>query len=199
MNVPENINPPSHRERALSCEVGTSQLLIVDIQEKLGAAMPEKVLRRVITNVTLLINAAIRLGVPLTVTEQYSKGLGPTDARIAAAIPADARRIDKTCFSCVGADGFEPVLADPVRRQVVLAGMESHVCVLQTAFDLLAAGMQPYVVEDAVCSRKLENYQNALSRLQHAGVVVASSESVVFEWLRDARHEQFKAISALLR
>jgi nicotinamidase-related amidase len=91
------------------------------------------------------------------------------------------------------------MLADPVRRQVVLAGMESHVCVLQTAFDLLAAGMQPYVVEDAVCSRKLENYQNALSRLQHAGVVVASSESVVFEWLRDARHEQFKAISALLR
>jgi nicotinamidase-related amidase len=184
---------------ALGCNAATSQLVIVDIQEKLGAAMPEKVLARVFRNVNLLLNAAGRLGVPVTVTEQYPKGLGATDARVAAGIPPSAKRLEKTCFSCVGADGFAAVLGDVQRRQVILTGMESHVCVLQTAMDLLAAGMQPFVVEDAVCSRKLENYQNALQRLQRAGAVIATAESVVFEWLRDARNEHFKALSAMVR
>jgi nicotinamidase-related amidase len=184
---------------ALSCDPATSQLLVVDIQEKLGAAMPEKVLARVFRNVSLLLNAAGRLGIPVTVTEQYPKGLGSTDARVAAGVPPSAHRLEKTCFSCVGAEGFAPVLDNAQRRQVILTGMESHVCVLQTAIDLLAAGMQPFVVEDAVCSRKLENYQNALQRLQRAGVVIATAESVVFEWLRDARNEHFKALSAMVR
>jgi len=190
---------PSVNALALACHQATSQLVVIDIQERLGAAMPEKVLARVIRNVTLLMTAAHRLGIPVTVSEQYPKGLGPTDARIAAAIPPAARRIEKTCFSCADAEGFAPVIDDAGRRQVILAGMESHVCVLQTAMDLLAAGFHPFVVEDAVCSRKLENYENALQRLQAAGAVIATAESVVFEWLRDARHEHFKALSAMVR
>lgn len=190
---------PGVNTLALTCNQATSQLLVIDIQERLGAAMPEKVLARVMRNVTLLMTAADRLGIPVTVSEQYPKGLGPTDARIATAIPPAARRIEKTCFSCADAEGFAPVIDDARRRQVILAGMESHVCVLQTAMDLLAAGFHPFVVEDAVCSRKLENYENALQRLQAAGAVIATAESVVFEWLRDARHEHFKALSAMVR
>lgn len=184
---------------ALTCNQATSQLVVIDIQERLGAAMPEKVLARVMRNVTLLMMAADRLGIPVTVSEQYPKGLGATDARIAAAIPPSARRFEKTCFSCADAEGFAAVIGDTRRRQVILAGMESHVCVLQTAMDLLAAGIQPFVVEDAVCSRKLENYENALQRLKGAGAVIATAESIVFEWLRDARHEHFKALSAMVR
>jgi nicotinamidase-related amidase len=85
------------------------------------------------------------------------------------------------------------------RRQVVLAGMEAHVCVLQSALDLRTAGREVFVVEDACCSRSPRNRENAMHRLRAAGVVVTNTESVVFEWLRDARHEQFKALSALLR
>ncbi|MCC6715381.1 MAG: hydrolase [Gammaproteobacteria bacterium] len=184
---------------ALTCNQATSRLVVIDIQEKLGAAMPEKVLGRVVRNVNLLLTAADRLGVPVTVSEQYPKGLGPTDARVAAAIPPSAHRFEKTCFSCADAEGFSAVIGDARRRQVILAGMESHVCVLQTAMDLLAAGFQPFVIEDAVCSRRLENYQNALQRLRRAGVVIATAESVVFEWLRDARHGHFKALSAMVR
>src|SRR3990172_1246122 len=151
------------------CNQQTSQLLVVDIQEKLGATMPEKVLSRVTKNVSLLLNAASLLHVPVTISEQYPKGLGHTDARVSSALPANSRRIEKTLFSCVGASGFEPVLADPVRRQIVIVGMEAHVCVLQTVFDLAAAGVQPFVVEDAICSRRLENYQNALYRMRQSG------------------------------
>lgn len=184
---------------ALTCNQAASQLVVIDIQERLGAAMPEKVLARVIRNAALLMTAADRLGIPVTVSEQYPKGLGATDVRIAAAIPPSAHRLEKTCFSCVDAEGFAPVIGDAARRQVILAGMESHVCVLQTGMDLLAAGLQPYVVEDAVCSRRLENYENALQRLRGAGAVITTAESVVFEWLRDARHEHFKVLSAMVR
>jgi nicotinamidase-related amidase len=180
----------------LSCNAERSQLVVVDIQEKLGAVMPEKVLARVIRNTQLLLSTAGSLGIPVTVTEQYPKGLGATDARVTGSIPASAGRIQKTRFSCVGAAGFDTSTARP---QIVLTGMESHICVLQTAMDLLGAGLQPYVVEDAVCSRKLENYENALRRLEQAGVVIITAESVVFEWLRDARHPQFKAVSAQVR
>ena len=85
------------------------------------------------------------------------------------------------------------------RNQIILAGMEAHVCVLQTALDLHATGMQVFVVEDAVCSRRMRNKTNALARLRQAGVIVTNAESLLFEWLRDARHEHFKKISELIR
>jgi nicotinamidase-related amidase len=183
----------------LCCDAARSQLVVIDIQEKLGAAMPEKVLARVIRNSQLLLTAAARLGVPVVVTEQYPRGLGATDPRIAECIPASALRLEKTGFSCTAATGFDAVVRNTERPQIVLSGMECHVCVLQTAMDLLAAGLQPYVVEDAVCSRKLENYENALRRLEQAGAVIATTESVMFEWLRDARNEHFKTLSAMVR
>ena len=82
---------------------------------------------------------------------------------------------------------------------MVLVGMEAHICILQTALDLAAAGFEVFVVEDAVCSRRLENYQNALDRLRDSGIAVVSAESIVFEWLADSKHPQFKAIQSMLR
>jgi hypothetical protein len=140
----------------------------------------------------ILLEAAALLEIPVLVTEQYPKGLGPTVADVAAKVPRDAVRIEKTAFSGCA------VL--PLNRpQVVVVGMEAHVCVLQTALELAASGSEVFVVADAVCSRAESNYANALARLASAGVIVTNTESVLFEWLRDAAHEQFRAISKLVR
>lgn len=181
------------------CAVDNSLLLVVDIQTKLGQAMPTKVLNRVISNTSLLSRAAGLLDVPVVVTEQYPRGLGPTIADITEALPATAVTLEKTAFSSAAAQGFDAALKHSEREQIIVVGMESHVCVLQSAFDLVAEGYAVYVVEDAVCSRRLENYQNALDRLRQAGVRIISAESAIFEWLVDSRHEHFKAISAMLR
>jgi len=167
-----------------------SALVIIDIQERLAAVMPER--DAVLRNTALLLEAASRLSVPVMLTEQYPKGLGPTVPDLAAKLPADATRIEKTAFSACGALPL-------ARPQVVLAGMEAHVCVLQTALELAAAGREVFVVADAVCSRTPANYANALDRLRASGIVLTNTESVVFEWLRDAAHEQFRALSKLIR
>ena len=190
---------PPAQSNDLLCRAEAGQLLVIDLQEKLGAAMPEKVINRVIKNTILLLNAAARLGVPVTLTAQYPRGLGTLLPAISAAVPPQSRHLEKTCFSCLGAAGFEAVVHDDDRPQIIVAGMEAHVCVLQTALDLHQMGRQVCVVEDAICSRRLENYESAVNRLRHAGVTVTNSESVVFEWLRDAQHVEFKTLSALLR
>lgn len=181
--------------QAALCRADAAQLVIVDIQTRLSAAMEEKVRAQVLRNAGILLEAAAALQVPVSYTEQYPKGLGATEAELAARLDPDTR-IEKTTFSSCGAAGFEQAVT---RRQVVLAGMESHVCVLQTALELHALGRQVFVVEDAVCSRRKASHKNALARLRQAGVIVTSTESVLFEWLRDARHEQFKAVSQLIK
>ncbi|MBI4695438.1 MAG: isochorismatase family protein [Gammaproteobacteria bacterium] len=181
------------------CDAAQSQLVIVDIQQRLGDAMPGKVLNRVIENTCLVAKSAGLLGVPALHTQQYPQGLGPTHPTVAAALSSTTRNFEKTSFSCCGAEGFAAALAGSGRRQVILVGMEAHICVLQTALDLKSAGYEVFVVEDAICSRRLENYQNALDRMRRCGVNIASAESVVFEWLGSSRHESFKAIQAMLR
>jgi nicotinamidase-related amidase len=182
----------------LAC-AGDSALVIIDIQERLAAAMAPAAAAAVLRNARILLEAAARLGVPVLLTEQYPKGLGPTAAELAAALPTDASRVEKTCFSCAESEAFSAALAACGRSQVILAGMESHVCVLQSALQLRAARPGVFVVEDACCSRREENHANAMRRLGHAGVTVANTESILFEWMRDARHEHFKPISALVR
>jgi len=174
-------------------------LLVVDIQEQLGNAMPKKVLDRVVTNSVLLARSAGLLGVPVLITEQYPKGLGPTVHDLLSALPASSQSFEKTSFSCIGANGFATSLEQSGRRQVIIVGMEAHVCVIQSALDLSANDIDVYVVEDAICSRRLENYQNALDRIRQTKVGVISAESVIFEWLEDSRHNQFKQIQAMLR
>ena len=182
----------------LLCDRDRSLLLMVDLQEKLLAAMHADDRVQVLASGKRLLAAATELDVPVLATEQYPKGLGSTDPGLRALLPAAGRSFDKTSFSCCGARGLLQALpAD--RPQVVLFGIEAHVCVLQTALDLSARGRQVFVVEDGTCSRDPGHKHNALARLRQAGITVTNHESVLFEWLRDARHEAFKAVSALLK
>jgi len=176
-----------------------SVLAIIDIQDRLLAVMPADARDEMLRNSRLLIQSAAVLDIPVLVTEQYPRGLGLTAASVAEVLPPGAPRIEKTRFSCAGLAAFGEALTGSARSQIVLAGMEAHVCVLQSALDLRAAGREIWVAEDACCSRNPDNRRNAMERMSAAGVVVASTESVIFEWLRDSRHEQFKAISGLLR
>lgn len=176
-----------------------SVLVIVDMQEKLSAAMAEKDAQEMHENTISLLEAANNLAIPVLATEQYPKGLGKTEKSVQDALPNNAPIFEKTAFSCEGAGGFMPALEQSHRKQVILVGQEAHVCILQTALDLTTLGYQVHVVEDAVCSRKAEHKFYALQRLQAQNVIITNYESVLFEWLRDANHPDFKTISGLLR
>ncbi len=181
------------------CDAANSHLVVVDIQTRLAAAMDAADRERVIRNAGILIQSAGLLGVPLIASEQYPKGLGPTEEDVAWHFPKELTVLEKTCFACGGEPTFRDAISGANRRQIVIAGMETHVCVLQTAYELLADGYAVFVVEDAVSSRNEAHHRNALRRLAQAGVVVTNTESVLFEWLRDARHEHFRQISALIK
>lgn len=180
------------------CCASDSQLLIVDIQKKLGSAMPSKVLNRVVLNTILLSGSAQLLDVPVLLTEQYPAGLGSTDDNVLAVLE-NYQSFEKTAFSATGAPGLTNTLEENARKQIVIAGMEAHVCILQSAISLLELGYQVFVVEDAICSRRLENYQNALDRMRQANVQVVSAESVAFEWMGDSTHAKFKDIQKSIR
>ncbi|MCC7500100.1 MAG: isochorismatase family protein [Bryobacterales bacterium] len=176
-----------------------SVLVVVDTQDRLAAVMDAASIAGVIANIRLLLQGAKLLGIPVLLVEQYPQGLGFTVPPLLEMLPASVRRVEKTCFSCAGADGFLQALDDAGRSQVILAGMEAHVCVLQSAMELLTLRPEVFVVEDACCSRDGNNHRNAMTRMSHAGIIVASAESILFEWLRDSHQEHFRAISALLR
>ena len=175
-----------------------SLFVVIDVQQRLTAAMPNGVRERVIEQVKVLLTAAKVLTVPVVVTEQYPKGLGLTEPELVAQLPEDATIIEKTSFSCMKVAEFCTQIDKSTCKQIVLAGMESHICILQTALDLQAQGYQVFVVEDAVSSRSKANQYNSLQRLRHAGVIITNVESVIFEWLGDAKHPEFKTLAQLI-
>lgn len=150
-------------------------------------------------NVERLIRGAAILGVPVIVTEQYTKGLGPTIAPLREALGEAYRPIEKDCFSAHGCAPFKAQLAALERRQILLAGVETHVCVYQTAGDLVAAGYTVHVVADAVSSRTAENRELALRRMASDGVKLSSTEMALFELTRVAGTDEFRAISRLIK
>ncbi|MDD2834098.1 MAG: isochorismatase family protein [Methylotenera sp.] len=174
-----------------------SQLAVVDMQLRLASAMPEAEMQVVAKNCSILLQSAQLLNLPFLLTEQYPQGLGATLPQIAA-LCTDIKPIEKLAFSCVQVPKFRQRLTND-RSQIILAGMEAHICILQTALDLIAIGKQVFVVEDAVISRFTANKQNALARLREAGVVITNTESVVFEWLGVAQGDAFKSIAKLIR
>lgn len=182
-------------------DANNATLVVLDIQSRLGEGMPAKVANRVIQNTILLAKTAAECAVPVIMTEQHPAMLGTTYSDIRAAIGENAPVVEKTCFSATHTDEFKAAMESHAagRRQVILVGMEAHISVLQTALDLAADGREVFVIEDAVCSRRLENYQNALDRLRQNDVHVASAESVVFEWLRAQTHPAFAAVQNWLR
>lgn len=181
------------------CNRDDSVLVIIDIQQRLSAAMPEKIVQKVIADTSLLIQSATLLNIPIIVSEQYSKGLGKTVSELSTLLAKTSQVVDKYCFSCASNEEFSTALAALNKKQVILAGMETHICVVQTAIELLKQEYQVFIATDAMCSRKISHHQNAIQRMQHAGCVTTNSESISFEWLRDAKHVHFKAISKLIK
>lgn len=175
----------------------SSQLVLIDVQSRLVQAMSDR--KSLLRHCGILVNAAKLLAVPVLYTEQYPKGLGATDPVLAEPLADTTSPIEKTCFSCCGASQFNDALQANKRPQIILAGIEAHVCVLQTALELIHQGGQVFVVADATDARARENKALALDRLRQAGVVITSTESVLFEWLKDAKHEHFKSVTALIR
>jgi len=184
------------RPPARALDAVTSALLIVDIQERLAPATddPEPVVR----NAGILLRAAARLEIPVLVSEQYPRGLGPTVPEIAGLVAPEAI-VDKLHFSCVRDVGWAERFAATGREAAVVAGMEAHVCVLQTVLGLLDQGVACAVVADAVTSRTPLNRDLALDRMARAGALVVSTEMVVFEWLGVAGTDEFRELSALIR
>jgi nicotinamidase-related amidase len=181
------------------CHASHSALVVIDIQDRLAKAMPPADLDRFTRNVSVLLQGAVRLDIPVLSTEQYPKGLGETLPEIRKHQPASATCLSKTGFSCCSAAGFTQSLTELQRPQVILTGMETHICVLQTAFELKQQGFEVFVAEDAVCARDRNRNLNGLNRMRQAGISITHSESVLFEWLRDASHPQFKILSSLLK
>jgi nicotinamidase-related amidase len=171
-------------------------LVLVDMQERLAAAMAHR--ESVVAASALLAYVARELAMPVIVTRQYPQGLGDTDAGILAAVGEQAP-VDKVAFDCLREPAFCERLEATGRRQVVLAGMEAHICITQTALALRAAGYAVFVVADAVCSRREADCDVALDRLRGAGVVVTTAESVIYEALGEAGTLEFKAVLQLVK
>lgn len=182
---------------SLISQAENSQLVIVDVQEKLVSAMDPASMQVAMKNCGILLQAAALLDVPVIYTEQYPKGLGATPDELLTQLSVN-QRVEKTVFSCCDEPTFNRKLTGD-RPQIVLAGMEAHICILQTALALHAQGRQVFVAQDAVTSRDAANKTNALERLRSAGVIVSNTESIVFEWLGKAEGEAFKKISKLIR
>jgi nicotinamidase-related amidase len=171
-----------------------SALLVIDMQEKLLAVIPNRA--RLVWNARRLLDAAAALNLPVAGTEQYPDRLSPTVAEIKDRIGAAP---DKLCFSAgVCGQIFERWKNDG-RSRVLLAGIEAHVCVLQSALDLAAAGFQTYVAVDAVGSRNSVDLETALRRMEAAGVILTTTETAMFEWCRTSEAPEFKRISALAK
>lgn len=169
-------------------------LLVVDVQEKLMERIRDR--ERLLANAVRLVKGAKALGLPVWATEQYPKGLGTTVAPLAELIP---HRPDKVDFQCCAVPELLEQLYGRKLRHITIVGIEAHVCVAQTALELLKLGFHVQVPADAVGSRHQIDWEFALRRLEQAGAVVSSTEAVLFEWTESADHPKFKEISKLVK
>ena len=172
-------------------------LVVIDVQEKLAPAMDPDLYNQLLLNGNLLIEGFKGLGLPIIATEQYSKGLGHTVTELAGATEQDC--VEKMAFSCCGEDKFIAALEKSGAKQVLIAGMETHVCVFQTVLDLLDRGYVVHLVRDAVSSRFKSDYDNALSTAAKAGAVITTTETALFQLVKVAGTDGFKAVSKLVR
>ncbi len=173
-----------------------SALLVIDVQVRLLPVIHER--RRVLDNVRRLLSGAAIFDVPVLVSEQYPKGLGPTSEELGP-LPEQTTVREKTAFSCVRDEGWWTAFGGLERPQAVIVGIEAHVCVLQTAIDLLGRACQVFVVADAMSSRTPDNHALALDRMRQEGARVVGTEMVLFEWAERADTDRFKQMSQLVK
>ena len=172
-------------------------LLVVDLQERLLPAMCER--EKAVQNSIRLLKGAGILGIPTFVTEQYRKGLGATVSDVITALPSGVAPVEKLIFSACGAAECLPFFREKNVRNILLCGIETHVCVAQTCLDLLENGFQVFVAADAASSRTPENHQLGLERMRDAGAVIVSTEMVLFELLERAGTDEFKQVLGLVK
>lgn len=176
-----------------------SVLVVVDVQAKLVPAIAERA--RVIARTGVLVRAAALLGIPVVVTEHYARGIGETVPELLALAP-NAPRFQKLSFAATGEADFAAsmqALRAGGRDQVLLSGLEAHVCVMQTALGLIESGLEVAIAADAVASRAESSARLALERLRQAGAVIVDSEMAVFEWADRADNPAFRALLALIK
>lgn len=170
--------------------------LVIDIQERLYPMMWEK--EKFLKNTRILIQGMRELCLPIVATQQYTKGLGETIPEIRAILP-DMHYIEKRAFSCCDEPSVQMKLAELQGRNIIICGIESHVCVLQTAIDLKESGYNPVVVMDCVSSREAGSIELAKERFRHEKIVMTSAEAILFELTRSSGAAGFKAISKLVK
>lgn len=178
-------------------DINKTALAIIDLQEAFRSAIPE--FPQIAARASMAVRGFRILNVPIIVTEQYPKGLGKTAEEILLSLPDEFEVVEKTSFSSCGANSFIEKLNAYGTKQVVLCGLETHICINQTAHDLLANGFEVHLLTDAVASRYTKDRETALSKMFSSGVVPASVEMSLFELMRDAKNEQFKEIQNLIR
>jgi len=172
-------------------------LIVIDLQERLINAMRPDEIASVISKCEILVNASLKLNIPVIFTEQYPKGLGPTVENLKKYFTEPP--IEKTTFSCFGSAKFAKKLEEMNIKSLIICGIETHVCVQQTSFDALERGMNIFVPADATCSRDSQNKSISLNLMLYKGITVTSVESLLFAILRDSMHPSFKEISRILK
>lgn len=172
-------------------------LVVVDVQERLAPAFPEKDYKGLLGAIDLLVKGAEELKIPVVTTEQYPKGLGHTVPELQQACTSGV--IEKTSFGCCGEPAFLDRMRELGRSQVMITGVEAHVCVYQTVIGLLDAGYHVHLVRDAICSRRGSDFRTALQLARAAGATVTSAETVLFQLLQDAKAPEFRAVSKLVQ
>lgn len=189
--------PSEPAAAALALDRAAALLLVVDVQERLATAMPKERLAELEKNAAVLIRAARRLDMPVVATEQYPKGLGATVASLRELLLGPP--MTKMEFSCGASKPIARHILGTGRKQIVVAGMEAHVCVFQTVRDLLRGGFQVFMAQDAICSRTEANRSVGLHLCEKAGAVLTSTETILFDLLGVAGTPEFKELTALIK
>jgi nicotinamidase-related amidase len=180
-----------------SLDIDNCVLVVVDVQEAFRKAIPD--FAETLSRIAIAIRGFQILGRPIVVTEQYPKGLGRTAEELLLSLPDAATFIEKSTFSSFGEPSFIAELEKFQAKQVVLCGVEAHVCVNQTVHDLLAAVYQVHLLTDCVTSRYQHDREAGISKMLVSGVVPSSMEMALFEMMRDSRHEKFRDVQALIK
>jgi isochorismate hydrolase len=173
-------------------------LLVIDVQDVLMKRMDQEIRKKVIRNICTLIAFAKEMAIPILITEQYPKGLGKTVPEIKMELGL-LSPIEKVSFSCCGVGAFNDTLNQLPRKQVILTGIETHVCVLQTANDLIHKGYEVHPVADAICSRRKLDWEIALRWMEKKGAMISTTEIIAFQLLKEAGTEEFRGLSKLLK
>ncbi|MCX7770730.1 MAG: isochorismatase family protein [Proteobacteria bacterium] len=176
-----------------------SILIVIDIQDNLLKVFQEEIKERILNRSVAIIKYFRQHRMPILVFEQYPKGIGPTNQRIKDALEEDYKPITKTCFSGSFAEGFKEAIDIIKRKNIILIGIESHICVLQTCYDLLCSGYNVFICADAVGSRYNLDFEIAIKTMENMGATILSTEMLIFRWMGRAGTEEFKCMLPYLK